>query len=263
MQSSKSKLMMYSFIAVFIAGCVPYKTSRHERLIWSDNDHSIAYVLEDLTHYPLSTVNYDVEKSKVMVTHSQSFSDGVLLFEDDNGSEIIPLYYSDLHQILVYAAEYRHSFELQTFSLSDNTMQISELNLHSPAVASLSPNGQWIALYQNSRFLGSEMNTMAIVFVNTDDLQKYTIIHSDIPVPENEPPPFHWQGNNTVWVTHESGYAVFDLTAESITEQATGCIKPATHSSNINSQGLKVSVTRAGKEKLTITQKKPIVFCDS
>jgi len=177
---------------------------------------------------------------------------------------IYPLYFSDEHQLLIYQTDEMtgHSM-LRTFNITDNTKQVSELDLGYIIKASLSPNGEWIALFKRQNSRESESNTVSLTFVRTDDLQQSVFIQSEFPVLTDEPPLYHWQGNNSVWVSHGSGYAVFDLALESVTEQATGCIEPSAVSSNVNSQGLKVSVGDGEKDGLIITQETPDYYCKS
>jgi len=258
-QSGKRQLALYFCIAIFLAGCEPFEASYFEGPIWSDDDHSIVYVVEHGTHYPLVGRRYESERSEIMVTRTQSVADGALVFEEGYETEILPLYYSEQHQIIIYRQSYS---SLRTFNLTDNTIQTSELDLRDLTTASLSPDGEWIAVYQNSKFQEPESDTISMVFVRTDDLQQSIVIQSELAAPHVEPPLYHWQGNDSVWVSYGSGYAVFNLSSASVTEQTTGCIEPSTNSSSTNSQGLKVSFSDREEDVLTITQGTPIQFCD-
>ena len=263
-QKPIGQVIVYISIAIFLTACEPYQTNYIEKPIWSDNDISIVYVAEHATNYYSLAHSYHVDRSEVFLTNSQSVAGGTLLFEEDEFLSVSPLYFSEQHQILIYQAGWNRDgpSTLRTFNLTDNTKQVSELDFGYFSKAPLSPNAEWIAVYQSSTSQESELNTISMVFVRTDDLQKSVAIQSNFSAQVGETPLYHWQGNDSVWVSHASGYVVFNLMLESATEQMTGCIEPSADSSGINSQGVKVSVGHNEEDDLRITQGSPIYFCN-
>jgi hypothetical protein len=252
----------------FLVGCEPYDSVYFERPLWSDDDHSIVYSVEYATNYTanlLSHYNYEVRFSDVMITTNRSVSNGVLLFSEEEAG-VYPLYFSELHQLLIYytTGPYGSHYALHVYDLASQTKRSIDADVRYGSKVSLSPNGDWFALSNDPYVDELGYRAITVTFVSTDsasDAVEIVVINSSFESIINEPTVLHWQGNDSVWLTHSGRYFVFDRLLEYVEEQFAGCVEPSMQSSEINSQGLKVSFSHREEDDLTITQKTPPRFC--
>jgi hypothetical protein len=100
-------------------------------------------------------------------------------------------------------------------------------------------------------------------FFRTSNLNESIQIRARLAETDDSSPLIHWQGNDTVWITNESDFTVFNLASLSSFDVSEGCIEPLSHSGQVNSQGLRVDVETDKRSELKITNDKPYSFCVS
>jgi hypothetical protein len=256
-----TRVLIFIFLLV---GCEPYTTSYIQNPIWSDDDVNVVFINEHATNYPFMAYSYQIDRSEIHVTGSQSVKDSVFVFEEGAGLSVEPLYFSGYHQVMIYKTQESTGFKyLNTFNLETQSKQTIQLKNSSPKTASISPNGDWIALLEKKYAFDTELGGNYMSFFRTNDLNESIRIRSGSVETDDSSPLIHWQGNDSVWITNKSGLTMFDLVSLSSFDVSEGCIEPLSHSGQVNSQGLRVDVEADKRSELKITNVKPYSFCGS